>query len=169
MMREFTALQRLNGILEAPDWIAKAITGRTEDEFVADETLCYVVAQKVTIIGEAVARLSQESRARHSAVPWPDIVGLRNILVHEYFGIYSPLIWQTAADRAPVLRGQVAGICAQSRPSERCPRSRLRERKLVRSPSPVIEVNRHTFNGMMRFSRGPYWVQLLSHLHGNIY
>jgi len=113
MMREFTALQRLNGILEAPDWIAKAITGRTEDEFVADETLCYVVAQKLTTIGEAVARLSQEIRARHSAVPWPDIVGLRNILVHEYFGIYSPLIWQTAADRAPVLREQVAGIPAR--------------------------------------------------------
>jgi uncharacterized protein with HEPN domain len=43
--------QRLNDILEALDWIARAIAGRTEVEFVADETLCYAVAQKLTIIG----------------------------------------------------------------------------------------------------------------------
>ena len=80
--------QRLNDILGALDWIAKAVSGRTEADFLADETLCYAVAQKLTIIGEAVARLSLELTARHSSVPWPDIVGLRNILVHEYFGIY---------------------------------------------------------------------------------
>lgn len=102
--------QRLNDILEALDWIAKAIAGRTEAEFVADDTLCYAVAQKLTILGEAAARLSQEIRARHSSVPWSDIVGLRNILVHEYFGIHWPLVWQTAVDHAPVLREQVAEI-----------------------------------------------------------
>jgi|ERR1039458_5725359 uncharacterized protein with HEPN domain len=102
--------QRLNDILEALDWIAKAIAGRVEADFVADETLCYAVAQKLTIIGEAVARLSREIMARHNSVPWPDIVGLRNILVHEYFGIYWPLVWQTAVDHAPVLREQVAEV-----------------------------------------------------------
>ena len=76
--------QRLNDILEALDWIAKGIAGRTEADFLADETLCYAVAQKLTIIGEAVARLSPEITARYNSVPWPDIVGLRNILVHEY-------------------------------------------------------------------------------------
>jgi uncharacterized protein with HEPN domain len=102
--------QRLNDVLEALDWIAKGIAGRTEAAFLADETLCYAVAQKLTIIGEAVARLSPEIRARHNSVPWPDIVGLRNILVHEYFGIYWPLVWQTASDHAPALREQVAEI-----------------------------------------------------------
>ncbi len=102
--------QRLTDLLEALDWIAKAISGRTEAEFLADETLCYAVAQKLTIIGEAVARLSPELTARHNSVPWPDIVGLRNILVHEYFGIYWPLVWQTAADHAPALRVQIAEI-----------------------------------------------------------
>ena len=66
--------QRPNDVLEAIDWIAKVIAGRTEADFLAD------------------------------------IVGLRNILVHEYFGIYWPLVWQTAVDHAPVLRGQVAEI-----------------------------------------------------------
>jgi uncharacterized protein with HEPN domain len=102
--------QRLNDILEALDWIASTVAGQTEADFLADETLCYAVAQKLTIVGEAVARLSPEITARHSSVPWPDIVGLRNILVHEYFGIYWPLVWQTVIDHAPVLRGQVAEI-----------------------------------------------------------
>lgn len=97
-------LQRLTDILEALDWIAKRIAGR------ADETLCYAVAQKLTIIGEAVARLSPGITARYHSVPWPDIVGLRNILVHEYFGIHWPLVWQTAVDDAPALRSQVAEI-----------------------------------------------------------
>ena len=79
-------------ILEALDWIAKAVSGRTEADFVADETLCYAVAQRLTTVGEAVARLSPEVKARHSSVPWQDIVGLRNVLVHEYFGIYWPLV-----------------------------------------------------------------------------
>lgn len=64
----------------------------------------------MTIIGEAVARLSPEITARYNSVPWPDIVGLRNILVHEYFGIYWPLVWQTVVDHAPVLRAKVAEI-----------------------------------------------------------
>jgi len=109
--------QRLHDILEALDWITTAIAGRTEAEFLDDETLCYAVAQKLTIIGEAVARLSQDLRARHNSVPWPDIVGLRNILVHEYFGIYWPLVWQTASDHVPVLREQVSEIL-RSEPSE---------------------------------------------------
>ena len=102
--------QRLSDVLGALDWIAKAVSGRTEDDFLSDEMLCYAVAQKLTIIGEAVARLSPEFTARHDFVPWPDIVGLRKILVHEYFGIYWPLVWQTAVDHAPVLRGRVAEI-----------------------------------------------------------
>jgi uncharacterized protein with HEPN domain len=110
--------QRLNDILEALDWIAKAAAGRTEAEFLADEVLCYAVAQRLTVIGEAAARLTAQITARltaqitarHNSVPWPDIGGLRNILVHEYFGIYWPFVWQTVVDHAPALRVQVAEI-----------------------------------------------------------
>ena len=102
--------QRLTDILEALDWIAKAIESKTEAEFIANETLCYAVAQKLTVIGEAVTRLNSELKARYSSVPWADIVGLRNILVHEYFGIWWPLVSQTATDHAPLLRQQISGI-----------------------------------------------------------
>ena len=87
--------QRLIDILEALDWITKSIADRTEAEFVGDETLCFAVAQRLTVIGEAVARLTPELKAKYASIPWTDIVGLRNILVHEYFGIHWPLVWQT--------------------------------------------------------------------------
>jgi uncharacterized protein with HEPN domain len=102
--------QRLNDILEAFGLDRKAIAGRTEADFLADETLCYSVAQKLTIVGGAVARLTPEITAGYNSVPWPDIVGLRNILVHRYVGIHWPLVWQTATDHAPTLRANLAEI-----------------------------------------------------------
>jgi uncharacterized protein with HEPN domain len=104
--------QRLLDMLEALEWIAEVLAGKTEAQFLADEMLRYAVAQKLTVIGEAVARLSSTITANYHAVSWPDIVALRNILVHEYFGVYWPLVWQTAVDDGPVLRRQIAEILA---------------------------------------------------------
>jgi uncharacterized protein with HEPN domain len=71
---------------------------------------CYAVAQKLTVVGEAAARLTPEITGRYTSVAWADIVGLRNILVHEYFGIHWPLVWQTAVDHAPALGSEIAAI-----------------------------------------------------------
>jgi uncharacterized protein with HEPN domain len=86
------------------------IDGRTEAKFLSDSTLCYAVAHRLTAVGEAAGRISQELTNKNSSVPWPDIVGLRNILVHQYFGIHWPLVWKTASDDAPVLRSRIAEI-----------------------------------------------------------
>jgi uncharacterized protein with HEPN domain len=102
--------QRLQDILEALDSVAKMIAGRTEREFLDDEVLRYAVAQRLTVVGEAAGRLSPEISERNPSIPWADIVGFRNILVHQYFGIYWPLVWQTAKDHAPALRAQIAEI-----------------------------------------------------------
>ncbi len=106
--------ERLNDILDALDWIAGVLSRVSEAEFLANEMLCYAVAQKLTMVGEAVTRLSTELKAQHPTVPWSDIVALRNFLVHEYFGIHWPLVWDTARNDAPVLRAQVATILGTS-------------------------------------------------------
>jgi len=102
--------QRLRDMLEALDSVGRMISGRTEAEFLADETVCFAVAHRLTVVGEAAARLSDELKDRRPLVPWQDVVGLRNILVHQYFGIHWPLVWQTATDHAPTLRLQIAEI-----------------------------------------------------------
>ena len=102
--------ERLLDIAEALDSVAKMILERTELEFLNDETLCYAVAQRLTVVGEAAGRVSSEIRERHPAIQWADIVALRNILVHQYFGIHWPLVWQTAVDHAPTLRSQIGEV-----------------------------------------------------------
>jgi uncharacterized protein with HEPN domain len=77
--------ERLQHILEAPDSVAQIIAGRTEAEFLSDTTLCYAVAHRLTVVGEAAGRINREMTDANSSVPWPDIAGLRNILVHQYF------------------------------------------------------------------------------------
>ena len=98
------------------DAVARLIGGRTEAEFLGDEALSNAVAHKLTVVGEAVARLSAEIKERHASIPWPGIVALRNLLVHEYFGVHWPLVWQTAADQAPALRAQIAEVVRMESP-----------------------------------------------------
>jgi uncharacterized protein with HEPN domain len=102
--------QRLHDIVEALVWVTIAVEGRTEDQFGSDEMLRYAISQRLTVVGEAAARLSAELPQRYPLVPWADIVGLRNVLVHEYFGVHWPLVWQTVTDDVPLLLEQVKEI-----------------------------------------------------------
>jgi len=70
------------------------------------------VVQKLSITGEAAARVSGELRARNPQTPWPQIIAFRNILVHAYFGIDWDLVWRAAINRCPALREQIAAILA---------------------------------------------------------
>jgi len=75
-------------MLEALDSVARMISGRTEAEFLTDETRCFAIAHRLTVVGEAAARLSDGVKGRHSLIPWQDVVG----------------------DHAPTLRRQIAEI-----------------------------------------------------------
>ena len=59
--------------------------------------------RNLQIIGEAARKVSDESRATHSGIPWTEIIGMRNRLVHEYFRIDVEKIWETARDDIPTL------------------------------------------------------------------
>ena len=65
------------------------------------------VLQKLTVIGEAAARISPEFKGLHGAIEWRTIVGLRNVAVHEYFSVSWTTIWSTCRDDVPLLRAQV--------------------------------------------------------------
>jgi uncharacterized protein with HEPN domain len=102
----------LTDIVEAADHIAKFIADTDFPAFQESELLRSAVVQKLAIIGEAAARVSEELKTRHPQVPWPQIIAFRNILVHAYFGIDWDVVWLAARNRCPILREQVAGILA---------------------------------------------------------
>ena len=98
--------------LRPPTNIAEFIAGVDFQAFQKSELLRSAVVQKLAIIGEAAARVSEDLKGRHPQVPWPQIVAFRNILVYAYFGIDWDVVWRAARNRCPVLREQVAGILA---------------------------------------------------------
>jgi uncharacterized protein with HEPN domain len=81
----------LRDIVDAADAIVKHIAGRA-------------------VIGEAAARVSAELRQRQPEIPWPEIIGFRNVVIHEYFGLSWPIIWITATEDVPDLRGRIEAI-----------------------------------------------------------
>jgi uncharacterized protein with HEPN domain len=100
----------LNDIVQAAGHIADFIAGVDFDGFQKSEMLRSAVVQKLAVIGEAAARVSEALRGRHPEVPWPQIVAFRNILVHAWFGIDWDVVWRAATNRCPVLRDRVARL-----------------------------------------------------------
>jgi len=100
----------LNDIIEAADHIATFLSDTDFEGFLNSELVRSAVVQKLAIIGEAAARISEELRNRNPQIPWPQIVAFRNILIHAYFGTDWNEVWKAVKADCPALRGQVAGI-----------------------------------------------------------
>jgi uncharacterized protein with HEPN domain len=101
--------QRLQDILEAIAMIEKFATeGRAA--FEEDERTQVWMVHHVQIIGEAARALSEGFRSRHSDVPWAQIVGMRHILVHDYFGIDLEEVWSVVERDLPMLRDRIKAI-----------------------------------------------------------
>ena len=78
--------ERLLDILEAIEQIEKYV-GKGRSAIEQDELLQTWFVHHVQVIGEAARKLSDEFRVQHPDVPWAEIVAMRNVLVHEYFGV----------------------------------------------------------------------------------
>jgi uncharacterized protein with HEPN domain len=102
----------LNDIIEAADHIAAFLGESDFEAFLKSELIRSAVVQKLAIIGEAAARISDELTGCYRQIRWPQIVAFRNILIHAYFGIDWNQVWKAARVDCPALRGQVAGILA---------------------------------------------------------
>jgi uncharacterized protein with HEPN domain len=77
----------LDDIVEAANAIARFLTHTSQTEFEGNDLVRSAVLQKLAVIGEAAARISPETRDRHPDIPWAEIAGFRNIVVHAYFAV----------------------------------------------------------------------------------
>jgi len=106
----------LADILEAADSIKNFLAGVERDSFLQNDLLRSAVLQKLSVIGEAAARLPKEFRSRHPEVEWSDIIGFRNIAVHVYFAVEWPIVWVTATKEVPDLKKIIVEILAKEYP-----------------------------------------------------
>ncbi|HZR92752.1 MAG TPA: HepT-like ribonuclease domain-containing protein [Gaiellaceae bacterium] len=101
--------ERLEDILEACESISGEVAPR-RDQLESDVLLRLATERLIEIIGEAAANVSPELRAAHPEVDWSQPVGMRNILVHRYFGIDVALLRRAVEDSAPALEAKVRAI-----------------------------------------------------------
>lgn len=101
--------QRLLDILEAANKILDH-AGRGKEVFLRDEFLQVWIMHHLLIIGEAAANLSQGVRERHPGTSWRAAIAMRNILVHEYFGVDLEQVWDAVSRSLPRLKRDVEGI-----------------------------------------------------------
>lgn len=100
---------RLSDILEAIAKIGERITDNF-DAFQADEMIQVWVIHHLQVIGEAARGVSQSLKERHPEILWRQMVALRNILVHEYFGLNVHQVWTMAREDLPKLEAQFKRI-----------------------------------------------------------
>jgi len=84
--------------------------GLSEDRFMADETLRRALVRNLEIIGEAAKKIPDGFRARYAGVEWRAMAGMRDRLIHEYFGVDYQLVWDVVQNRVPGVRRQIASI-----------------------------------------------------------
>jgi len=101
--------ERLRDINEAIENIEKYVSLGYQ-AFIEDERTHVWIIHHLQLIGEASNHLSDELIERNQDIPWADIVGLRNILVHQYFGIDLRQVWETAELDMPVLKAKLKEI-----------------------------------------------------------
>jgi uncharacterized protein with HEPN domain len=100
-------------ILEATEAIRRFCDAVDEQSFLQDELRQSAVLQKLIVIGEAAAHLPDEFMENHPDIEWADIVGFRNIAVHEYFAILWTIVWETAMRDIPELRDIILHIIGE--------------------------------------------------------
>jgi uncharacterized protein with HEPN domain len=102
-------IERLKDILDAIDAIERHTEGGRE-AFDRDELIRVWCLHHLETIGEACARLSESIRNSHDGVPWREIIGMRNVLIHGYFDIDWDQVWNAVQRDVPVLKGQIVKV-----------------------------------------------------------
>jgi uncharacterized protein with HEPN domain len=100
----------IEDIAESIDKIERYIHGLDRDAFLGDEKTVDSVVRNLEIIGEAANRLPVEFKSRHPEIEWHRIVGLRNRIVHDYFGIDLDIVWEILQAELPGFKAKVSAL-----------------------------------------------------------
>lgn len=75
--------------------------------FQQDEKTVFAVIRALEIIGEAAKNISEDMKAQHPEIPWRNVAGMRDKLIHEYFGVNNKVVWDTLQEDLPGLKEKI--------------------------------------------------------------
>lgn len=99
----------LQHILDAIDRII-AYTEDGKAAFLKNSMMQDAVIRNLEVIGEATKALSRETRRQHRNIPWDDMAGMRDILIHHYMGVDLEIVWDVSQSKLEDLRSQIQSL-----------------------------------------------------------
>jgi len=103
----------LDYVRDMLDNAEKAISfmeGMTFEQFTKDEKTVYAVVRAIEIIGEAARKIPKDLQKTYAEIPWREIIGTRDKLIHDYFGVNLSVVWRTAREDLPPLVAQLRTV-----------------------------------------------------------
>ncbi|MCT8337590.1 DUF86 domain-containing protein [Methanoculleus sp. Afa-1] len=105
-----STLDYLDDILDAVEKIEIFTLGMSYEEFSEDDKTVYAVTRALEVIGEATKCIPRSVRENYPGNPWTEMAGMRDKLIHAYFGINRAIIWRTIHDDLPPLRSAMQAL-----------------------------------------------------------
>lgn len=113
MKREF--LDYLDDIVNALNKVEDFTKDMKYEEFIEDDKTTFAVIRALEIIGEAVKKIPPSIKKQHPQIPWKDMAGMRDKLIHEYFGVKTKVVWETIKQDIPPLKPLFQRILAEEK------------------------------------------------------
>ncbi len=93
----------IKDILQNMQEAVEFIQGMSYEQFIDDKRTLNAVVRSIEVIGEAARNVPDEIRARYAEIPWKEMVGMRDKLIHFYFGVDKEVVWVVVKDRIPAI------------------------------------------------------------------
>ena len=111
-------LVRVRHMLDAAKEARSFVQQKARSDLDSNRTLVLALVRSIEIIGEAAARTTKEFQAKHPAVPWSEIIAMRNRLIHAYFDVDVDRIWDTVTDDLPPLIARLEQLVRDELPKQ---------------------------------------------------